>query len=98
MCCGAVTEEDIASVAAIRREEVMKKADEEETAAESTWVPGLPLAKEWHDRGIYHDDPDCPEAAKVDPARRRPGSGGFPRCKACGKAAQEEPETKKAKR
>ncbi len=51
----------------------------------SSWVPGLPLAKEWHARAssYYHDTPECTVAQAVPFEQRRPGSAGRPRCPQC---------------
>lgn len=75
-CCGQVSEEDIASVAAIREEPMSERKE---------WVPGLPLAVEWHSKSsdVYHDNPACPEAAKVPMSARRPGSGSRAHCPSC---------------
>ncbi len=78
MCCGQPSEEDIASVAAIREEQMPETKSSE-------WVPGLPLAIEWHSKSgdVYHDNPACPEASKVPMSARRPGAAGLPHCTSC---------------
>lgn len=35
------------------------------------------------DPDVYHDHDNCPSGQQIPPAKRRSGTGGYPRCKHC---------------